>query len=867
MVPSKLREKVMFVAHESLLSAHQGIRRTFNQIVTSFYWPAIQGDVKRYVLSCDVCQRAIGKQGASKAPLGHLPLIDVPFKMICVDIAGPIEPRSCRGSKYILTIVDMATRFPEAIPLKGISTEEVADKLFEFYCRMGTPERIHTDRGSQFTSDLMKEVNRLLLVRHTMTTPYHAMGNGLVERLNGTIKSTLRKLITEQPKEWDRYLIPLLFALRNSVHEGHGFSPFELVYGRSAKGPMKILKELWTREEVEDEIRDEYSYMLDLQGRIEETCKIAQREIEKTQIKNERYYNRRARYRKFDIGDKVLLLLPVKMNKMMLNWVGPYTVRDKVGEFDYRIEVATDKIKTYHVNMMKRYFERETVLIEAEEEEILATLVTVVNDGEVEQEEEILELYNGIQKETYKDVLINPNLSENKKKEIRKLLEKYKDIFSDVPGRTNLVEHEIKLTCDTPVRCKAYPTPYGLQKEIDKEIEIMLESGVIERSTAAYAAPLVVVKKTDGTNRLCCNYKQLNKLTIFDPEPMMANEDIFNKLSGSSLFSKFDFCKGYWQIEMEEKSRDLTTFICANGLFRFKVMPFGLVNSASSYNRMMRQLLEGTKNLESYVDDVLAHTKSWEEHMVVLEEFFARVRRAKLTLKPKKCQLGYETVDFLGHTVSGDKIKPKIESIDKINDMPRPKNKKQVRSFLGAVNYYRKFIPNCAEVMKPLTDLTRKNAKIVVDWTTELEQAFQALKKALSEAPILKLPDIDAEFTVRTDASNVSIGCVLMQTHEGILHPVAYASRKLSDRERKYSVEERECLAMVWGVQKFNRYLYGREFLMETDHCGLQYLKTGNIRNARVMRWYLALQNYSFRVRYIRGSENVIADYLSRGQE
>jgi hypothetical protein len=189
------------------------------------------------------------------------------------------------------------------------------------------------------------------------------------------------------------------------------------------------------------------------------------------------------------------------------------------------------------------------------------------------------------------------------------------------------------------------------------------------------------------------------------------------------------------------------------------------------------------------------------------------------------------------------------------------------KNFLGAVNCYTKFIPNCAEVMRPLTELTKKSAKIVVDWNATLEKSFQDLKIALSGDPILKLPDIDEEFVVRTDASNVAMGCVLMQNYEDIMHPVAYASKKFSERERKYSVEERECLAMVWGIQKFNRYLYGKEFTMETDHCGLQYLKTGSIRNARVMRWYLALQNYKFRVKYIRGSDNLVADYLSRGQE
>jgi len=174
----------------------------------------------------------------------------------------------------------------------------------------------------------------------------------------------------------------------------------------------------------------------------------------------------------------------------------------------------------------------------------------------------MLELLNSQQKETYKDVKVNPNLSAEQKRQTNELLREYGDIFSGVTGRTEFTEHEIKLTSDRPVRSKPYSTPYNLQQEIDKEIDVMLESDIIERSEAAYAAPIVVVKKSDGSNRICCNYKQLNKLTIFDPEPMMSKEDVFNKLSGSKVYSKFDFCKGYWQIPMKEEFKGMTTFIC-----------------------------------------------------------------------------------------------------------------------------------------------------------------------------------------------------------------------------------------------------------------------------------------------------------------
>jgi hypothetical protein len=525
--------------------------------------------------------------------------------------------------------------------------------------------------------------------------------------------------------------------------------------------------------------------------------------------------------------------------------------------------------------MLKKYYKREgeidkksnTSHIEDQDTKTVAFVSAVVHDGGTgeSREEEILDLYNSKQTETYKDVDINPSLEERQKGELLKLLKEYGDIFSDVPGKTDIVKHEIHVTSSEPVRLKAYPTPYHLQSEIDKEIEIMLNNGIIERSESAYAAPLVVVKKADGSNRLCCNYKQLNKVTVFDPEPMMSNEDIFNKLSGSKIYSKFDFCKGYWQIPMSEESKDYTTFICANGMFRFNVMPFGLVNSASSYNRLIRKILYGTKNLESYVDDILAHTKGWKEHLESLREFFERVRRAHLTLKPKKCSIGYGKIDFLGHTLRDDSISPKVESVDKIVDMPRPQTKKQVRSFLGAVNYYRKFIPHCAELMAPLSDLTKKQSPNVVDWNPRLDKAFSELKEVLAKSPILKLPDLNKEFVIQTDASGVGLGCVLMQNYDGVNHPVAYASRKLLDRERRYSVEERECLAIMWGIEKFDRYLFGKQFVIETDHCGLQYMKEGRMKNARVMRWSLALQNYCFKVNYIKGCDNVISDYLSRG--
>jgi hypothetical protein len=279
---------------------------------------------------------------------------------------------------------------------------------------------------------------------------------------------------------------------------------------------------------------------------------------------------------------------------------------------------------------------------------------------------------------------------------------------------------------------------------------------------------------------------------------------------------------------------------------------------------MVRKLLDGTKNLESYVDDIIGYTGDWTNHMTVLRDFCERVRKANLSLKPSKCKIGFDTVDFLGHTLKTDFIGPQSETVGRILNVPRPQTKRQCRSLLGLVNFYRRYIPNCATLIAPLTEITKKKSPHVVKWEEPHERSFTKLKEVLSSEPILKLPDIQKEFILQTDASNVGIGACLFQLHDGIKHPVMYASKKLLDRERNYSVGEREALAIVWAVSKFYRFLYGTHFTLESDHRPLQYLNTSDSQNPRVMRWSLALQPFRYTVKYIRGDDNFCADYLSR---
>ena len=319
-VPTSLRSRVMKLAHESIMSGHQGTKKTHERVVAYFFWPGVHGDVKRYCQSCDVCQRTIAKGRIPKTPLGKMPLMDSPFKRVAVDLIGPIAPVTDRGNRYILTMVDYATRYPEATALKSIEAEIVAEALVTMFTRVGIPEEILSDQGSQFLSGVMKEVSRLLSTNQLVTSPYHPMCNGLVERFNGTLKAMLRRMCAEKPKDWDRYLPALLFAYREVPQESLGFAPFELLYGRTVRGPMSILKEMWTKEKTDPEVKLTYQYVLELQDRLQDTCEVARQELERNQGKQKQYYNVKSRERKFKIGDKVLLLLPTDANKLLMQW-------------------------------------------------------------------------------------------------------------------------------------------------------------------------------------------------------------------------------------------------------------------------------------------------------------------------------------------------------------------------------------------------------------------------------------------------------------------------------------------------------------------------------------------------------------------
>ncbi|XP_078233562.1 uncharacterized protein LOC144583533 [Pogona vitticeps] len=545
-VPEKYRPMILQRGHSDMFAAHLGVNKTQQRITQNFYWPEIGKQIKEFCKQCDVCQRQGNNRDRTKAKLCPLPVIDTPFKCIGVDIVGPLPKATKRGNRFILTIVDHATRYPEAIPLTNIETNTVADALVGYMSRMGFASEIITDLGASFTSKLMKRLWQICGIKHKETTAYHPESNGLTEKFNGTLMRMIRAYLAENPNNWDQKLQSLLFAYRSVPQASTGFSPFELLFGRRVKGPLDLIKQNW-EQITQDDPQDVVTYIDTLMNDLKRNLELAAENLQAQKVRKKAWDDQKARERHFDPGEEVL-------------W---------------------------------------------------------------------------------------PRLG-----------------------------------------------------------------------------------------------------------------------------------------------------------------------------------------------------------------------------KENKLQLGSPETKYLGHIVGGGVIKPLEAKIEAVRDWPRPNTKKKVKSFLGLVGYYRKFIPRFSEIAAPLTDLTRKKTDDRIPWTSDCEEAFQRLKQALINYPVLRAPDFDREFIIYTDASNSGVGAVLCQEDEnGDQHPVSYLSRKLQKGERHLATVEKECLAIVYAIQKAKPYIWGRHFILCTDHSPLQWLKTMKTHNSKLMRWALNLQDYDFEVKVVRGSVNCVADALSRRPE
>ena len=450
---------------------------------------------------------------------------------------------------------------------------------------------------------------------------------------------------------------------------------------------------------------------------------------------------------------------------------------------------------------------------------------------------------------------------------ISSLITQHADVFSsgetDI-GRTNLVQHHIDTGNARPVKQRPRRAPIQQQTEIDRQVQMLLDHDLISPSQSPWATPVVLVAKKGSGWRLCCDYRKLNDLTIKDAYPLPRIDDTLDRLYGATWFCTLDLKSGYWQVELSEDAKQKSAFTVQSGLYNWNVMPFGLCNAPSTFERLMEHILHGLhwKTLLIYLDDVIVFGRTVAETASRLEEVFQRLGQAGLKLNPSKCFLFKPQVHYLGHIVSAEGIHTNPNKVQAIQDWPVPKTVTHVRSFLGLASYYRRFIHHFADVAKPLHHLTGKNTRF--EWTDKCQAAFEELKKRLMTAPILAYPAEEGQYILDVDASAFAMGGVLSQVQDDKERVIAYGSKSFSKEQKNYCVTRRELLAVVHFLKYYRHYLYGRPVRVRTDHAALKWLCNFKEAEGQLARWLEVLSSYNMQIEHRPGLRHQNADALSR---
>ena len=460
------------------------------------------------------------------------------------------------------------------------------------------------------------------------------------------------------------------------------------------------------------------------------------------------------------------------------------------------------------------------------------------------------------------------HLNADARQKLEGVIREFADTFAltdDELGNTHVITHTIDTGSSPPIRQPPRRIPFSLRGKVEEMIAAMLKKGVVQPSSSPWASPIVLVAKKDGSTRFCVDYRRLNAVTKMDVYPLPRIDDSLDLLAGNKYFTTLDLASGYWQVRVEESDREKTAFTTHNGLYEFVVMPFGLCNAPATFQRLMENILHGLvgKICLVYIDDILVMGTTLEEHLENLRTVLTRLHQSGLRLKPSKCHLLQQEVEYLGHRVSAAGVMTDPSKAEAVRVFPVPTDVKPLRSFLGLASYYRRFIPNFSVVASPLFQLTKKGA--VFQWDQACQKAFDELKRLLIDAPVLAFSDFSLEFILETDASGIGLGAVLAQEHpDGTTHPIAYASRTVQPHERNYGITELEALAVVWSVKHFRQYLYGHKCHIFTDHEALKALLNTPHPSGKLARWGLLLQELDLTIHYVPGKKNPRADALSR---
>ena len=860
-VPKSLINNIMFAGHDNPLSGHLGADKTFHAIYRNFWWKGMRKDIKHYVRFCDICLRKNKLSSTHIAPVQKSDTIVAPFYKIAIDIIGPMTTTKSSQNRFVLMIVDMATRWVEAIPLRDITSERICNSLLSVFTRYGFPSVILSDNGTQFVSQITNAFNRMLEISQVFSARYHPQSNGCIERLNQTIKLMLKKVTVDKPAEWDIYLPMVLFAYRSSIHQSTGFTPFEMLFGKNPKTPLDIFKDTILQEKHVQ--YSPYEYIEKITKQIDYANEFAKEKIESLNQDTLKNINRNRYLRTLNPNDMVLILLPTGTGNNK-EWNGPYKVLKRQTKVSYKILVDNIE-KIFHINNLRLYSH------DSAENNTPSTEIPVMDEqfNNIILNEELLNTISEEQVDQTLKISLDHITSDEVKMKLKQILEKYSTIISNFPGKTSIIQHKIILNDYKPFRSKVYTVPQMLKSKVEEEINSLLKNGIIRPSTSQFSSPMVLVRKKNGTIRICCDYRKLNLVTELDQEGLPNIEDIVHQLGEGKIFSTIDLTRGFWQIPLAKNSRKFTAFTTHVGFFEWTVMPFGLVNSTATFTKMMRNILKPHPHIQHYVDDICIFTSTYEDHFKALEHLFTILKEYNLTVSPEKIKLCQTQIEFLGHKFTEKGLMTSTNFKDKILHIKTPTTKKQVRSLVGLFTYYNKFIPEFSMIIRPLINLTKKSMPQKIKWTDECQSSLTKLISLFSQEPILTTISACDDVVLATDASKVGLGSCLMKeyiTGDGktILKPAIYLSRALTEAEKNYPIIELECLSIYWSVKKLHRFLLGRRFTILVDHKPLLKFNINNIKNNRINKYAMFLTDYQFTIKSVKGTDNHIPDILSR---
>jgi hypothetical protein len=445
----------------------------------------------------------------------------------------------------------------------------------------------------------------------------------------------------------------------------------------------------------------------------------------------------------------------------------------------------------------------------------------------------------------------------------------YRDVFPDAlpdglpPSRE--VDHRIELVPGSSPQSRPTIRLSATElAELKKQLVELEAAGFIRPSKSPFGAPILFVKKKDGTMRMCIDYRALNRITVKNSYPLPRVDELFDRLQGARYFSKIDLRSGYHQIRIAPEDVPKTAFRTRYGHYEFLVLPFGLTNAPATFMHLMHQALRPFLDECAlvFLDDILIYSKTLEDHQRHVRLVLDALREQKLYAKESKCEFFKHEVEFLGHRVGRDGVRMMEDKVQAIREWPTPRSVRDVRAFLGTAGYYRKFIRDFSAIAAPLSELTKDSVKF--EWTASHESAFVRLKAAIAQGPVLILPNPSLPFVVHTDASGYAVGAVLQQDQGQGLQPIAFLSKKMIDAETRYPVHEQELLAIIQALSAWRHYLHGSKFVVRTDHKSLQFFQTQPMLSGRQARWKDVLANFDFDIQYVEGKANVVADGLSR---